>query len=253
MWKWIRVSLLLIIFASVASNEWLTQRRLWSWQQPVVVAVYPLAGDASPETARYVRNLTSADFADIERFFREEAKRLALKQPIPLQLEVYPGLTALPPLPPRESQGLHVILWSLGLRFYAWRATTLGDGAIRVFVLYHDAARLPALPHSLGLRRGRIGVVHAFATPYMAGSNSVVVAHEILHALGATDRYDPATNLPLVPDGLGDPEQHPLYPQDYAEIMAGRRMLSPDKAETPSSLQLCLIGTQTAFEIHWLH
>lgn len=252
MWKWIRVGFLLVILLSVATGEWLDQRRLWAWRDSATVAIYPVAGDSGAATGRYVRALTEADFADIERFFADEAKRYGLGIANPVKVYLYPPPADAPPPPPAETSGLSVVVWSLKLRYYAWRAGHMGDGRIRLFIVYHDGRRLPALPHSLGLERGHIGVVHAFADPAMAGSNNVIVAHELLHTLGASDRYDPATNLPLFPDGLGDPDQRPLLPQDFAEIMAGRRLVTPTSAEIPDSLSECLIGPATATEIHWL-
>ncbi len=71
------------------------------------------------------------------------------------------------------------------------------------------------------LQKGLIGIVHTFAQRPMAGSNNIVIAHELLHTLGATDKYDPNTGAPLFPIGFGDPERKPLYPQEDAEIMAG--------------------------------
>ena len=82
-----------------------------------------------------------------------------------------------------------------------------------MFVLYHDPAVTPTVPHSLGLTKGFIGVVYAFAAPVMNGENNVVIAHELLHTVGATDKYDPANDAPRFPDGYGDPDQRPLYPQ----------------------------------------
>ncbi len=97
-----------------------------------------------------------------------------------------------------------------------------------MFVLYHDPALTPQVPHSLGLTKGLIGVVYAFAAPEMDGENDVVIAHELLHTVGASDKYLPGTDAPRFPDGYGDPDQVPLYPQQFAEIMAGRQMLSAD-------------------------
>jgi len=116
------------------------------------------------------------------------------------------------------------VLWSLSLRYYAARAAVVPSGPappIRLFVVYHDPALTPRVPHSAGLDKGLIGVAHVFAVARMSGSNHVVVAHELLHTLGATDKYDPATDAPLFPDGFGDPQQEPRYPQARAEIMAG--------------------------------
>ncbi len=44
-------------------------------------------------------------------------------------------------------------------------------------------------------------------TTAASGGNQVVVAHELLHTLGATDKYARASGQPLEPDGLGDPQQ----------------------------------------------
>jgi hypothetical protein len=110
----------------------------------------------------------------------------------------------------------------------------------------------PAVPHSLGIEKGLIGVVYAFAVPMMDGGNDMVIAHELLHTLGATDEYDPANDAPLFPDGYGDPRQVPLYPQRFAELMAGRRMISATSWEQPASLDEVLIGPVTARQIRWI-
>ena len=39
----------------------------------------------------------------------------------------------------------------------------------------------------------------------MTEENNVIVAHEILHTFGATDKYDPATTQPRYPDGYAEP------------------------------------------------
>ena len=121
-----------------------------------------------------------------------------------------------------------------------------------MFVLYHDPALSPSVPHSLGLEKGLLGVVYAFAVPVMDGGNDMVIAHELLHTLGATDKYDPADDAPRFPDGYGDPHQRPLYPQKFAELMAGRRMITPTSWEQPASLDEVLVGPATAREIRWV-
>jgi hypothetical protein len=122
---------------------------------------------------------------------------------------------------------------------------------IRIFVLYHDPALTPSVAHSLGLTKGLIGVVYAFADPQMNGENNVVIAHELLHTLGATDKYRVGDDAPRFPDGYGDPRQVPLYPQRAAEIMAGRRMLSADRWQQADGLGEVVIGPLTAAEIRW--
>ena len=120
-----------------------------------------------------------------------------------------------------------------------------------MFVVYRDPALTPTVPHSAGLAKGMIGVVYAFATPIMGGANDVIIAHEMLHTLGATDKYDPANDAPLFPEGYGDPRQQPLFPQQQAELMAGRRVLAPNRWEQPEDLGEVVIGAATASEIRW--
>ena len=137
------------------------------------------------------------------------------------------------------------------MRLYARRHGGGHAGQVRVFVLYHDPEVTSSVPHSAGLEKGLIGVVYAYAARRAEGPNSVVIAHEILHTLGATDKYDPATLQPLFPQGYAEPERNPRFPQCRAEIMAGRRALSEREAEMPGSLDETVIGPQTAREIHW--
>lgn len=101
------------------------------------------------------------------------------------------------------------------------------------------------------MQKGLIGVVYAFADPQMAGANNIVIAHELMHTLGASDKYAPATNLPQFPGGYGDPEAQPRYPQRDAEIMAGRRAISATEAQMPPDLDAVVVGEQTAREIGW--
>jgi hypothetical protein len=86
----------------------------------------------------------------------------------------------------------------------------------------------------------------------MDGSNLVVIAHELLHTLGATDKYDFAANAPVYPDGYAEPDAKPLHPQRKAEIMAGRIPLSETRAEMPRGMHQVVIGARTAREINWL-
>ncbi|MGZ5031405.1 MAG: hypothetical protein ACXV8I_12530, partial [Methylobacter sp.] len=93
--------------------------------------------------------------------------------------------------------------------------------------------------------------VHAFASIDQDQQNNIVIAHEFLHTVGATDKYD-ADNNALFPIGYADPEQSPLYPQAKAEIMVGRIPLSATNGRMAAGLDECVIGKQTAKEIDWL-
>ena len=140
------------------------------------------------------------------------------------------------------------------MRWWSYRnAETKGPGTqVKIFLLYFDPAKNNRLAHSTGLQKGLIGRVNVFAARDMASQNNVVITHEFLHTLGATDKYDPASNQPMFPAGYAIPEQLPLLPQRFAEIMAGRTPTSQNTAETPNGLSDALIGKETAIEINWL-
>ena len=98
---------------------------------------------------------------------------------------------------------------------------------------------------------GRIGTVSVELDDGMVDLALLVVAHELLHTLGATDKYD-ARGHAVVPFGLADPDLEPLYPQTHVEIMARNRPLALGKEVTPESIDELRVGSKTAREIGWL-
>jgi len=254
MWKSIRIGILLIVLAVVASNAWLERHRSLTWRDSLYVGIFPVAADPGPAVRDYVASLQPEAFLPLEAFFAREAHRYGLALDRPFRIELYPAVAPAPPAAPVAAGPLAVIWWSLRVRWYAVRfGSAPGRPAphIRVFVLYHDPALHRQLQHSTGLQKGQIGIVQAFASDAMSGANAIVVAHELLHTVGATDKYDLATDVPLYPQGYADPDQRPRFPQPLAEIMAGRRPLSATEQEMPDTLDDCVIGAATAAEIGW--
>jgi hypothetical protein len=251
--KLLRIAFLLALLLMVSLVTWQERYRSTRWREPLFVAIYPIAADDSPETKTYIGALDAERFRSVDRFFVREASRYHLQIDEPLKTRLRSELKEQPPERRADGGMLATALWSLRLRYWAWRVSghVPEPEDIRIFVLYHDPALSPVVPHSLGLTRGLIGVVYGFATPMMSGANNVVIAHELLHTLGASDKYDPATNAPRFPDGYGDPQRIPLYPQLTAELMAGRRMLSATRWEQAQDLDEVVIGLSTALEIRW--
>ena len=256
MWKSIRIFLLLLVLLAVALHAWLDRVTTQSWREPLWVGLFPLNGDGSAGTQDYVATLTARDFAPIEDFFARERKRYDLKLEQPVHIELYPPGAKLPPALDPVAGPLATAWWSLKLRWFAARATQVPGRApprIRLFLSYHDPAVLERAPDSHGLQKGLVGVVHLFADSAMAGRNNIVIAHELLHTVGASDKYDLGSGTPLFPTGYADRDQEPLYPQERAEIMAGGRPLSAYQWEMPRSLAGEVIGPETALEIRWRH
>jgi hypothetical protein len=217
------------------------------------VAVFPINADGSATTERYIRRQSTDAFQGIETFFEQEAGEYGVQMERPIRLTLAPPLSQSPPAVARDASALSVGLWSLRMRFWAWRADAPPGPApdIKLFVLYHDPAIATAIPHSLGLQKGLFGVVHIFADAAMQGSNDMVIAHELLHTLGATDKYDLRTDQPLQPDGYAEPDRQPLYPQSFAELMGGRVPVSGTESTMPESLRQVIVGAKTASEIGW--
>lgn len=251
----LRIGLLLLLLIAVAGDSWLTRLRTTDWHHPLWVSVYPINADGSANTARYIASLSTASFAPVEAFFAAEAGRYGVNQSTPMQLRLAPELRTMPPAAPANGQRLAIMAWSLKMRYWAWRTARENNDTssnIQVFVQYHDPALTDRVAHSLGLQKGLVGVVNAFASRKLAGQNNVVIAHELLHTVGATDKYDPHNSLPLYPQGFAEPDRKPLYPQTWAEIMGGRIPISEQQAELPMSLGKTLVGPETAAEINWI-
>jgi hypothetical protein len=251
--KMLRVTVLLFVLLVAALTTWQARYRTTRWNVPLYVSIYPIAADDSPVTRAYVDALDAERFKPIDRFFTREAERYQLSTSEPIKTRLRPELRERPPQRAPDAGLLTTIFWSLRLRYWAWRISGQAHEPedIRMFVLYHDPALTPTVPHSLGLTKGLIGVVYAFAAPEMNGANDVVIAHELLHTVGATDKYNLADDAPRFPEGYGDPTQRPLFPQLTAELMAGRRVISPDKFSQALSLDEVVIGPATALEIRW--
>jgi hypothetical protein len=249
----LRILILLLVLLVVALSTWQDRYRSTRWREPLYVSIYPIAADESPATQQFVAALDPDRFKPIDQFFVREAERYRLDAPQPVKTRLRSELHSLPPQRASSAGWLETALWSLRLRYWAWRFSGHVNESedIRMFVLFHDPALTPSVPHSLGLTKGLIGVVYTFAAAQMNGENNVVIAHELLHTLGASDKYHAANDAPTFPEGYGDPSQVPLYPQRAAEIMAGRRMLSPDRWQQAESLDEAVIGPATALEIRW--
>ena len=246
----VRYLILLLILLFVAVNEALIQLRTTSWEQSLWVKIYAVNGDGRAATQAYIDRLDASRFQPIEDFVNREARRYGITIDA-IEVEYGGQIDAHPPKPPAGDSILENVWWSLRFRAWAWRRAWGGDdGDIELFVSYFDTATTQSLRHSVGLQGGLIGIIYAFADPEYRGSNQVVITHELMHTLGAKDKYGP-NNLPQLPQGYADPGQVPLYPQRKAEIMGGRIPLSPTQARMPVSLREVAIGLHTAAEIHW--
>jgi hypothetical protein len=252
MFRAIRIAILLFVLFMVAVGTWLTQARSTDWNNSLWVKVYPINADGSAVVEDYIAGLNLDDFVDIEEFVGRETERYGKSLSQPLRMELGRPIREQPPSMGAEPSVVDVMLWSLKMRW--WASQTAGDQDritpdVRIFVRYHSPDNAFRLENSVGLQKGMVGIVNARASRRHAGGNNVIIAHEFLHTLGATDKYELSTGQPIAPDGLAEPDRQPLYPQRWAEIMGGRIALAPNDAVIPQNLKYVMVGPATAREI----
>lgn len=255
MFRYIRIAILLTLLAVVAGNQWLTKSRFSSWDRSLWVTIYPVLAEPGANIRTYAESLDSESFDDISLFFRRQAAAYGRDLEYPVVFQVAQPLTLQPPPVPAESSGIRVAIWSLKMRWWAWRhgqEKGLAPADIKIFVRYQNDKPEGTLERSVGIQNGSYGIVNAVASRLMASRNRIVITHELLHILGASDKYDMRTGQPVAPDGLANPSKNPLYPQRRAEIMAGRIAVSGNQWLQPGNLEQCVIGPLTAKEIGWL-
>lgn len=255
MFKTIRIFLLLLVLFFVGLNTWQTRVRTTDWNDPLWVTIYPINAAGNNKVQTYIDRLSVNDFSSLETFMAEQGAVYNLSLDRPIEINLGQQLQEIPDAPPASASTLSAIIWSLKFRYWAWRMKQASSDAmtnIRLFVLYHDPETMPRLAHSAGMQKGLIGLINAYGDWQYTGSNQVVIAHEMLHTVGATDKYDFSTGQPVYPHGYAEPGKVPLYPQRYAELMGGRIPENANESDIPRSLEDVRVGPATAMEINWI-
>ena len=184
MFRYLRIAILLTILVIVAGNQWLTGKRLGSWEKPLWITIYPVLLDSDADTRRYTGSLSTDSFRDISVFLKRQAARYDRRFENPAIVQVARPLTALPPALPAENSGVKIALWSLKMRWWIWRNGSqegLVGEDVRMFVLYQKGESNGPLERSVGIKNGSYGLVNAVASREKAARNRIVIIHELLH------------------------------------------------------------------------
>lgn len=249
----LRVSLLLGVLLCFAGVTFQQQSHSRAWTETLNVTIFPINADGQERTQRYIDSLSNQSFHNIDQWSVREAKRHQLHIDTPFKASLGEQIHTLPPPWPVVDNAFGVLFWGLRFRWWAFRNTPDDGGGltrIRMFVMYQSGEDDKALQHSLGMQKGLMGLVHAFSLHEQTDQNNVVIAHEILHTVGAIDKYN-NIGEPLYPVGYISPKQSPLFPQYNAEIMAGRVPTSASTSFMPHTLHSVQINDYTAEEINW--
>ena len=252
--KNIRITLLLLILAYVGLDTLLNNKRATDWKHPLRVVIYPINGDGDRATDDYISQLTNEQFDDFQSLLTQEAARYSITLSSPIQIYLSKPLQALPPAIPKERSALTVMWWSLKLRYWSWKTDnhTGIKPHIRAYALYFTPSENKRLSHSTGLKESKIALIQISADKKASKKNNVIILHELLHTLGATDKYDLRNNQPIFPDGYAEPNLKPTLPQRKAEIMGGRIAITQSTSKIPAGLMQTVVGARTAREIGWV-
>jgi hypothetical protein len=152
--------------------------------------------------------------------------------------------------------------WLAGM-FRAWRypqyfhnlasdnGVPIDTYTVKVYVMY-GGTELDMASHSRGSRKGRVAMVFVSIDETNPAYALTTMTHEIGHALGAADSYDPVSSRSIHPQGFVEPFSNPLYPQRFAELMSVDIPLSPSLEKEVATLSTVRVGHQTAADLGWI-
>ena len=252
--KNVRVAILLAILAAVGA--WGIRKRQAaglrkSWVSPLPVAVVLVSrAPLPPATVEAWRT----GLAALEEWGQAELSRYRGPThfpPIAYRLAT-PVVAEPPPLPGDEisvtDRAAAALAFEQAARALDEKAGITSADEIVIDVLLGDGSAGPV--EGLAEKNGRRGVVQGSADDTELGLELVATVHEVLHCVGATDKYD-AQGRTVPPGGLAEPERAPLYPQAFGEVMVGEVPLTEQSGRPIRSLEEARVGPATASEIAW--
>ncbi len=251
----IRVAILATILFGVALyavRDVRSRRARKDWERTLSIALVivsdgPLAPDAVPAL--------KAQVPALEARLASEAARRDVRSPFSFHV-VGPVEHRVPP-PAPSGDGI-ADLAAHALASYRWTTDvdaktgeSLSSYDSRIYLVAHAPRSADRqVVEGVSEDGGRVGTVVVDLDASMADLALIVVAHELFHTLGATDKYDEHGHA-RVPEGLAEPGRVPLYPQRFAEIMARNRPVGPAEEKVPLRIDELAVGDLTAREIGW--
>lgn len=256
-----RVSILLFILFVVslyAIKDLRSRRGRNAWDHTLDVALVVVHVDGTPAVDPDAIRVLEERLPALDDRLQAEAERYrpGIGKPVHFRLRGPVIVSTPPPSPKSEGvtdlakQAVEMKKWLNDVDPRAGIEPDQWDSRIYVSVR-KPASVARAFVEGESEQDGRVGNVAVELDASMADLTLIVVAHELMHTLGATDKYD-ANGRSLVPDGLAEPDRTPLYPQRFAEVMSRNRPLSPTNEVIPLTLDELAVGKKTAQEIGWL-
>ena len=224
------------------------------WTKTLTVAIVLLRrGPVDPAAIDKLRDRVHA----LEARLTDECRRHGSVSMSPFRLELYGPVDVASGPPVQPEEGVVALarytfdLWQYlrGVNARVELRPSAVDASIYVLTRPPRAGR-PTMVEGASQEGGKVGLVEVDLDRDIADCALFVAAHELLHTLGATDKYG-VEGRARVPEGLAEPERVPLYPQQFAEIMARNVPLGPSIERPPETLDELRVGSATAREIGW--
>ena len=254
----VRVAVLLGVLTFVLLLAWRdvrSRRARNNWDHTLEVAVVVLRLAPTDEAALAALRVRTAA---LETRLADELRRYRPDAPKPFAFSFFGPVDVDARMPVPEGDG---VLDLAKQSWASWRYLSAIDSAsgvdartfdTRIYVVVRPPTSAERqMVEGQSEQDGRVGTVEVELDVQSADFALLVVAHELFHTLGATDKYD-AQGKTMVPLGFAEPDRRPLYPQRFVEIMARNRPIAANAERVPESLDELAVGPTTAREIAWM-
>jgi hypothetical protein len=251
----IRIAVLLAVLVGVIGwgyrqRQFLGYRR--NWLAPLPVAVVLVAKKPVP---RATVAAWRSGLERLEGWGEEEIARYrgaTHMPPIAFRL-TEPVVSEPPPLPGAEvgvtDRAAAALAFERAAKEIDAKAGVTSADQIVILVLLGEGTGAPV--EGLAEREGKRGVVQSNASETELGLELVATFHEVLHCVGATDKYDENGHAVGV-TALAEPDLAPLYPQRFGEVMVGEVALAEGSGRPIRDLTEAMVGPETAREVGWV-
>lgn len=268
---WVKVVLLLIL-VGVGAFAWYTitkPREPFPFDRPYKLAIVGFMVDLPEQWRKVVNEFqkdSNSEYVDLQNhtlphmtgWFQREYERYGGQLEQALEIEIFGPFDEMdvPPPPPSEDQSFfdRYIQWRK-LKDHFRKLNTrhkldLSDFDGVIYINFVEGG-FDEFLESWAVRRYNIGLVNCYLNKSLIETNIMIVLHETFHLLNAKDHYDINGN-PTAPEGFADPFTDPVYPQLYADIMAGRIATDVDESTGIYGLMQLRANIYTAYEVGWI-
>ena len=207
MFKNIRIFILTFILVLLLASAFLSQQKLHAWDETIWVGIYPLISERSPTIDRYINKQLARDLENVSQLIKRESQKYNINAENVIKFEIKHTVYD-PPPPPQAESRFSIAIWSLKFRYWHWQQQHSDEPESDLDIFIHLSpvkhGQTIQLDNSFALKKVGAGVVNALAGTKYREYNQLVLAHELLHLFGASDKYNIENNQPIFPNGFSD-------------------------------------------------